>query len=270
MTNMPRGFRFGELGVEATQNLGGVDDVPSERTQDRHGDGHEQRGWDPLPRHVAQCDDEAVVGRAENFIEVAANLLCRLDDRVHVQIGVAGCRLEIGGQDAHLDLAGDSQVAGHRLANGVGIRLGLEQRPDASLDLEHLERLRQVVVAADLEPAGLVLDVLERAQEHDRQLARRLLRAKLAADFVAVDARHHDVEEHEIRRALLDAAKSGRAIERDAQLVLAAQRLDQDVDIRLRVIDDENAALGQILHVSGSQAEVSSACFNRAWASANA
>ena len=80
---------LGELIVEATQNLGGVGDVPRERTQDGHGDGHEERGRNPLPRHVAQRDDDAVVGGAQHFIEVAANLLCRLDDRVHVQTGAA-------------------------------------------------------------------------------------------------------------------------------------------------------------------------------------
>ena len=89
VTNMPRGFCFGELVVEAAENLGGVGDVPRERTQDRHGDGHEERGRNPLPRHVAQRDDDAVVGGAQHFIEVAANLLCRLDDRVHVQTGAA-------------------------------------------------------------------------------------------------------------------------------------------------------------------------------------
>ena len=41
-------------------------------------------------------------------------------------------------------------------------------------------------------------------------------------------------------------------IERDTQLVLVAQSLDQDVDIRFRVIDNQNAAFGQVLHVRGS------------------
>src|SRR4029077_9886757 len=47
--------------------------------------------------------------------------------------------------------------------------------------------------------------------------------------------------------------EGGSTIDRDAQLVLVAQRLDQDVDIHLRIVDDENAALGKILHVSGSR-----------------
>ena len=81
---------------------------------------------------------------------------------------------EVRGQDAHLDLAGDPQVPGHRFANGVGVRLGFEQRADSCLDLQHLERFRQIVVAAHLEAVRLVLDVLERAEEHHRQLARRL------------------------------------------------------------------------------------------------
>jgi len=120
---------------------------------------------------------------------------------------------------------------------------------DAHLHLEHLERLGQVVVAADLEAARLVLHVLERAEEHDGDLFRRLVRADPAAHVVAVDARgHHDVEQHEVGWVLLDAAKGGRAVERDAQLVVFTQRLHQHVHVRFHIVDDEDPALGEILH----------------------
>src|SRR5262249_13752203 len=87
---------------------------------------------------------------------------------------------------------------------------------------------------------------------HDRHLARRLPLAHATADFVAVEAGHDDVEQQEIRRVLLDTAKRGLAVERDAELVLVPQSLNQDVDIGLDVVDDEDAALGKILHVRPS------------------
>ena len=63
-----------ELVVEAAQDLVRLGDLPGERAQHGHGDGHEERGRNPLSRHVAQRDDDAVVGGAQHFIEVAANL----------------------------------------------------------------------------------------------------------------------------------------------------------------------------------------------------
>ena len=98
----------------------------------------------------------------------------------HLEAGPARRRGQVGGQDAHLDLARDPQIARHRLPDRVGVGLRLQQRPHARLDLEDLERLRQVVVAADLEAARLVRDVVERAEEHDRHLARRVVRAQSA------------------------------------------------------------------------------------------
>ena len=98
-----------------------------------------------------------------------------------VEAGPFRRRCQVGGQDAHLDLAGNSKVASHRFANGVGVRLRLEQRPDPRFHLEHFERLRQVVVAAHFETLCLVGDVLERAEEHHGHFTRGLARAQSPA-----------------------------------------------------------------------------------------
>ena len=202
----------------------------------------------PFPDTSPSATTTRCVGDSQHLVEIAADLTGRLDDGVDVEAGSFRGGRQIGGQDAHLDLAGDPEVPGHRFANRVGVGLGLEQRPDSRLDLQHLERFGQVIVAAHLEALCLVLDVLERAEEHHRQFARRLAGAQLPAHLIAVETRHHDVEQHEVGRVLLDAAKRGGAVEGDAQLVLAPQRLDQDVDIGLDVVDDENAAVGEVLH----------------------
>ena len=92
----------------------------------------------------------------------------------------------------------------------------------------------------------LVLDVLERAQEHHRQLARHLVGAYLPTHLVAIETRHHDVEQHEVRPVRLDIAQCGGPVESDAQLALVPQRVNQDVDIGLDIVHDENPALGKI------------------------
>ena len=115
------GILLGELVVQPPQYLVGFSDLARERAEhgDRHG--HEERGRNALSRHVAQRHDDAIVGRAEHFVEIAANLTCRLDDCMHVEAGAPGRDGEVCGQDAHLDLAGDAEVACHRLADGVGV-----------------------------------------------------------------------------------------------------------------------------------------------------
>ena len=202
-----------------------------------------------MPDTSPEGHHDALVGSAEHLVEIAADLTRRFDGGVDVETGSFRGGRRVRWQDAHLDLAGDSEVPRHRFANGVGVRLGLEQRPDAGLDLEQLERFRQIVVAAHLETLRLVRDVLQRAEKHHRQFARRLACAQLPAHLITIEVRHHDVEQHEVRRILLDAAKGGIPIEGDTELVLVPQRLDQDVDVGLDVVDDENAAVGKFFHV---------------------
>ena len=70
------------------------------------------------------------------------------------------------------------------------------------------------------------------------------LAPQLPAHLVAIETGHHDVQQHEVRWALLDT-KGGDAIERNAQLVLVAQGIHQDVDVLLRIVDDQHAAFGR-------------------------
>ena len=87
-----------------------------------------------------------------------------------------------------------------------------------SRELAGRQRLRDVVVRAELEPDHLVEASSSRAVEHDDR--HRVVRAQAAADLEPVELREHDVEHDEIDRLTAEAlerrlsrfTKSGRAV----------------------------------------------------------
>ena len=194
----PARILLDEFVVETTEDLVGPLDLPGERAQHGHGDSHEERGRNALPRHVSQRHDDTRVGHPQHLVEIAAHLTSRFDHRVNVEPGSSRQRRRVGRQDAHLDFAGNAKVSSHRVANSVCVRLRFEQRANPRLDLEQLERLRQVIVAAYLKAVRLVLDVFERTEKHHGHFARGLACAQLTAHLVPVETRHHDVEQHEV------------------------------------------------------------------------
>ena len=151
-------------------------------------------------------------------------------------------------QHAHLDFAGDAQFAGDLFLHRVAVGLGLEQRPHARLHLQHLERLGEVIVRARLEAARLVLHFFERGEKHDRHFGGLRHLAQAPADFVAVHARHHDVEQHQVGRRARGDLQRHLAVQREAELVVGLQALDQDVEVGLGIVHQQHAAVGEILH----------------------
>ena len=70
-----------------------------------------------------------------------------------------------------------------------------EQRPDPAPELADRERLRDVVVRAELEPEHLVELVVARREHDDRH---RALGPEPLADLEPVELRQHDVEHDEV------------------------------------------------------------------------
>jgi hypothetical protein len=136
----------------------------------------------------------APTSHADTDPTIAADLPRGFEHRADVQVRALHPRGDVGGEDAVLDLARDAQLSGDLLADRIGIGLGLEERPHAGLDLQHLEGLGEVVVSADLEALRLVADLVQRTQEHDRDFARCGGGAQPATDLVAVEAGHDHVE----------------------------------------------------------------------------
>ena len=119
--------------------------------------------------------------------------------------------------EEHLALVGDDlEVAEHQ--RGVAGLRGpgpAEQRPDAGRQLLRGEGLGEVVVGAGLEPGHDVVGVGAGRHHHDRHVAGAPQRA---AQLEAVDARQHDVDEHDVGRL---------AVEGVDRLLAAAGLLDR-------------------------------------------
>ena len=230
--------------------------LPREAAQERHGRCHEDRRRDAFARHVSDGREHAVGAEPQDLEEIAAHLAGRLEHRVHIEARSLNLRPDIRRQEARLNLSGNAEVPLRRCLHGLRVRLRLQQRTDAGLHLENLEWLRQIIVAADLEAAGLVVHILERAEKHDRQLAGRLRCAQPAADLVAVDIRHDDVEQNQIGRAPVYRFQGLLSAESNREFVVAAECLDQNVDVRLDVVHDEHPGVGQFLHRVSSAVEV--------------
>jgi hypothetical protein len=76
--------------------------------------------------------------------------------------------------------------------------------------LQHRERLGQVVVGAQLQPEDAVHFARPRADDDDRRVARH--GAGAAADLEAVDAGQHQVEHQRVPAAALQFAQAGMAV----------------------------------------------------------
>jgi hypothetical protein len=113
--------------------------------------------------------------------------------------------------------------------------------PDPRQQFPGLERLGHVVHRAGGERAHLLESVGQRGEEDHRDRARRVARLQPLADRVAVQARHHHVEEHEVGRGLrrpgdrlFAARRRERPVSRRGELLL------EQIDVQRLVVDDED------------------------------
>ena len=108
------------------------------------------------------------------------------------------------------------------------------------LDLHDLERLGDIVHGPQLEPTGLVLDLVQGGDKDHRDIAGPFVRFQSGAHLVPVYIGHHDVEQHQVDIVLLQILQRLGAAGGHAQPVIVAQGFDQDGDVRPGVVDDQH------------------------------
>jgi len=199
---------------------------------------------DPLEELVAREHDAAVVEQLPEEVELLRGEL-------------------------HLDT-----VDGHFAASGIDdqvavddpLALGLAPlRRDAAKDRLHprdelpgIERLRHVVVGADLEPDDLVDVLVARGQHQDRDVGAL---AQAPADLDAVDVGQHQVEDDQRRLLRLGCGQCVRAVLGRAHLearVLEVER--HEGSDRLLVLDDEDLGRAAVHGRSGASPEGTDGC----------
>ena len=138
----------------------------------------------------------------------------------------------------------------------VVVGLHAQQRAHAGEQLGLVERLRDEVVGARLERAPLLL-LARRGDHHHRQERGRRIGAQAAADLVAVESRHHHVEQHEVdvarrqpRQRLLARGRRGDRV---------AARLEhrpQQPHVLRQIVDDEDHGRSSASTCAGQRAHV--------------
>jgi len=128
--------------------------------------------------------------------------------------------------------------AGSRLDAGRAA----DHRPDAGRKLVGVERLRDVVIGAEVEALGLVGRGALGREQDDRH---RALLAELAHDLDSVEVRHDDIEKDDVGADLLRLGESVLPARRgdDPEALLAQGNRDELGDPGL-VIGDEDQGLG--------------------------
>jgi len=157
-------------------------------------------------------------------------------------------------RDAQAVVAGARILALEQVDHREDHRLGrvelVAQRPDAEeraqpgQQLDTLERLVEEVVGAGVEPPHLALDVGERGEQEDGHEAGRAPRLDPPADLEAVDLRHHQVEQHGVRRPAGDRVERLGAVSRELhrEALLLEDRAEQ-LEVLGLVVDGEDAGL---------------------------
>ena len=124
--------------------------------------------------------------------------------------------VELLGGQAHALRAADEH-AGGEIERGVAeaqlvhlIALPPEQRVDAGQQFARVERLRQVIVGAGVQALDPILELALGGQHQDRR--RAALSPNLTGQVVAVELRHHDVQDQQVVDACLGIIFSSLAV----------------------------------------------------------
>ena len=242
------GIVRGELVVQPRENALRLGDFPRQQPRQADRPDHEHRSGNSFARDVTDENHQPVrCGRA-NAVKVAAYFARRFEHSAETDAVGLLQGGEIVRQHAHLDFAGDAQFAGDLFLHRVAVGLRFEQRPHARLDLQHLERLGQIIVGARLEAARLVLHFFKRREKHDGHLGCLRHLAQPSAHLVAVQARHHDVEQHQVGGRARGGLQCHLAIQGQAEFVIALETFHEDVEIGLGVVHQQHAAIGKRFH----------------------
>ena len=179
---------------------------------------------DALEQLVARQHEAAVVEQLPEQVELL---------RRELDLLAADRRLAAAGVDAQV------AVRDHLGLELAALRRGAPQdRLDPRDELARVERLRQVVVGADLEPDDLVDVLVARGQHQDRHVGAL---AQPLADLDPVDVRQHQVEHDQRRRVrgrLAERVGAGRRRPDRVARVLQVER-DERRD-RALVLDDQD------------------------------
>ena len=127
------------------------------------------------------------------------------------------------------------------LLHGAQLEVGIDPRHD----FVDLQGFGDVVHPPGLETRDLAADIGQRRHEDHRDVAGTCLRLQAAADFEAVDPRHHNVEQDEFGQHIGDALQRLFAVLRDHHATTGAfQAFDDHPHVGGVVVHDQDRGSG--------------------------
>ena len=133
------------------------------------------------------------------------------------------------------------------LAHLVAQRFLLEARSDPRAQQRRIERLRQVILGAELDAAHHALHLADRRDHDHRQMPQLGIGLQVLEHLVPVHLGHHDVEQHQVEFLRPQQFQRLPAVigRREIRVALALQPARERVAIVLVVVDDEQRGLGR-------------------------
>jgi hypothetical protein len=119
-----------------------------------------------------------------------------------------------------------------------------------------VERLEHEVLGAQLDAADHRLDLIERGNDHDRQIVDAAALLEPLEDAESVQFRHHDIEKHEVEILALDRRQGLDPVGRLLHVV-DAQALEpahEQVPVLRHVVNDQHGGVGRFAHGAARRA----------------
>ena len=153
----------------------------------------------------------------------------------HSGLGQDGVKQAIGAFALPLDLApiGDFAVVPAFL---------LEAGSDARFQQNRIEWLRQIVLGAELDAPDGAAQLIERRDHDHRDVPQLRVHLHALQHLIAIEPRHHDVEEHEVDRLGSEPLERRQAIGRaDRRVAEEVELLLEQVDVQRLVVHDQDS-----------------------------
>ena len=191
--------------------------------------------------NIGDQNPAPVVGKPDDIVVIASDIAAGLVMRGKTQ--VADGR-QLGGQNEALHCRRCSQFLIQTIAALTDFALELQAKQLAGHPRQHffgLNRFGDVVRGAQFQSRHFVAHFAQGRQEYDGDIRGIGIGLEPAADFEAVDVRHHDVEKNEIGFDPLGNLKCGLAAGcRQNAMSATIQDSNQNLEIDRSVIHDED------------------------------
>ncbi len=239
--------------VHFAQMLGRIEVAQVHLAQDRMQPEGVERRPDAMPGEVHQPDDQPVAVVTPQVPEVASQLRRRLEmsrqAQPKVSPGLSQPRRRR--QQPFLHAPRQRQLRLPAVAVLLQVaqkRLVFQVNPDARQQLRRVDRLGHEVGGAGGERVLPVVRTGQAALHQDRQVLPGRIGPDLTADLEPVHLRHHQVEQHQVRRSFPDPGERIDAILRRADIGEAAtlKHRHQKVPVDPVVIDNQNPGVPDI------------------------